>query len=266
MEPTSTLRSCICIKWGQGAYTADDVNRLYTGLKHHSRFPVRLYCVTDDPSGILSDIICIPLKPEPFDAAMQEAARTATKKNGALKKIGIFRPGLIPELVGPLLFVDLDIVITNDIGPLFDFAPGMVCMAPPFGKRTSPPTFGEGSVIRFDPSKHGFLYHEMADDPAGMVTFCGGSEQSYTSGLARKYNMLANYPKSLVVSFKRQCCWPGSLTKWFAPRLPRGATVVCFHGHPKAAEALSGHHEHGRVVTLPADWLTKAWDQSTPAE
>jgi hypothetical protein len=266
MEVETPIRNCICIKWGQGAYSADDVNRLFTALSVHSRLPVKFYCVTDDPTGISSDIVCIPLKPEPFDDQMQEASKHATKKNGALKKIGIFRPGLIPDLDGPLLVLDLDIVITDDIGPLFDYAPGMVCMAPPFAKRTSPPTFGEGSVIRFDPSKHGFLYDEMARAPAAMVAFGGGSEQSYTSGIARKHNMLANYPKSLVVSFKRQCCLPGPLKKWFAPRLPRGAAVVCFHGHPKAAEAVNGYRSSDGTTTLPAAWLTKAWNQSAPPQ
>ena len=197
---------------------------------------------------------------------MQEAARNARKKDGALRKIGLFRPGLIPDLDGPLLALDLDIVITRDIAPLFDFEPGKICMAPPFARSTKPATYGEGSVIRFDPAKHPFLYDEMARDPAGMVAFCGGSEQSYTSGLARKHGMLANYPKSLVVSFKRHCCWPSPLNNWFAPRLPRGTSVVCFHGHPKAAKAVQGYDDGKGTRALPVPWLAQAWARSGGAK
>lgn len=258
------MRNCICIKWGQTAYTADDVNRLHSGLKLHSRLPIKLYCVTDSTKGISPEVCCIPLENEPFEKAMQEAASRATKTNGALRKIGVFRPDLIPGLLGPLLFLDLDVVITGDIDPLFDFQTGKVCMAPPFSRRTSPPTLGEGSVIRFDPSQHGFLYREMANDPEAMVDFCGGSEQSYTSRVANKYDMLANYPKPLVVSFKRNCCWPYPLNKWLAPRRPQGAAIVCFHGHPKAAEAVLGYDKDHKSKALPAKWLTKAWEESTP--
>lgn len=52
--------NAICIKYGT-LYGPEYVNRLFAGLKRNSSSPVRMFCMTDDATGIDADITCLPL-------------------------------------------------------------------------------------------------------------------------------------------------------------------------------------------------------------
>ena len=50
-----TTKNILCIKWGSkygGAY----VNRLYEGVREHLSGPIRFICLTDDDSGLSSEV------------------------------------------------------------------------------------------------------------------------------------------------------------------------------------------------------------------
>lgn len=249
-----TPRTAIVIKWGD-AFRADEVNRLAASLRRNVTGSLRFLCLTDCATGLGPGVESIPLVPEPFHDSMLRAQSQSRKRNGALRKISLFRSGLVPDLQGPLLALDLDVLVTGPMDALWDHAPGQIVMAPPFSKRRAVPHWGEGSVIRFDPVRHGFLYDVIARDPEAAVAFCRGSEQSYTSGLARAKGQLAHFPKEWVLSFKRDCRPMRPFNFWVPPSLPPGARVVCFHGRPKLDEALTGYRGSLLRRTRPAAWI-----------
>lgn len=249
--------NCICLKYGT-LYGPEYVNRLRAALARNTRADLRFFCMTDDPTGIEPTAEILPLTDEPFSERMNTALEHAPKR-GRMKKISLFRPDLIPDLEGPLLVFDLDTAIVGPIDDLRDHAPGKICMRREWGTSSRAPSIGHGSVERFDPRLHPYLYDFMASDPEAAVAFGYGSEQSYTSRMADKHGDFAPYPEEWIVSFKNDCRPMRPLNLFLEPRMPEGARVVCFHGRPKMDEAIAGYRAGLFKSTRPCGWLGKAW-------
>jgi hypothetical protein len=251
-----TELNCISLKYGS-AYSADYVNRLRAGLLRNLSAPLRFFCMTDDRRGLHPGIEALPLPDEPFAARMEAAMATAPKR-GRLKKISLFRPDLIPDLTGPLMVFDLDVAIVGPVDDLWTHAPGKVCMRREWRSSSRAPSLGHGSVERFDPRLHPYLYEFMAQDPEAAVALGGGSEQTYTSASAARAGDFAPFPDAWIASFKYDCRPARPWNLLLEPRLPGDARVVCFHGRPKMEEAVAGFRA-GLSSTRPCGWLRKAW-------
>jgi len=113
-----TPLSIVCWKWKplRGTistrktvpYIAEDVNRLQMMLLKHYHEPFQLICVTDDPTGLSSEIKIVPLWDE------------FRNKGGCFTRLGAFKRD-IGTVFGPrFVSIDLDCVIVGDITPLFD--------------------------------------------------------------------------------------------------------------------------------------------------
>jgi hypothetical protein len=252
-----TTINCICLKYGT-LYGAEYVNRLRAASERNTRHDLRFICMTDDRSGIDPCVEVVPLPDEPFAARMNEALARAPK-HGRMTKISLFRPDLIRDLDGPLLVFDLDIAITGSIDELRDYAPGKICMRREWVGSSRAPSAGHGSVERFDPKRHSYLYENMASDPEGAVAFGYGSEQSYTSRMAQRHGDFEPFPDDWIVSFKHDCRPSRPLNLVLQPHLPKGAKVVCFHGRPKMDEAVEGYRAGPLRSTRRCDWLRRAW-------
>lgn len=248
-----------CIKWGT-AFGPEYVNRLYSGVRRNLSRPVRFLCMTEHAEGLHPDVEVLELPIEPFKAEMDAALALADRK-GAMRKVSLFRPGLIPDLQGSVLGFDLDVVITGNLDDLVDFAPGKVAMRADWVEaRRGRPT-GHGSVFKYDPSLHPWLYETMAKDPKGTVERARGSEQRMTSQLAQERGAFAYLPEDWVVSFKHDCYAPFPANWLVQPRLPKAAKVVCFHGHPKMTEAVAGYYDWlaPHRSCRPCGWLNEHW-------
>ena len=246
----------VCIKWGT-LFGPEYVNRLYSGVRRNLTRPVRFICMTEHRDGLHPDVECIDLPTEPFLEPMNAALAVANRQ-GAMRKTSLFRQGVIPDLQGPVLGFDLDVVITGALDEIHDLAPGTVAMRHDWTeKRKGRPT-GHGSVFRFDPSLHGFLYNDLAANPYQEVEAARGSEQRYTSHKAMDRGVFTYIPDDWVVSFKYDCNpFPGNWLR--APRLPDDARVVCFHGRPKMTDAISGWKGSFIRYSKPCDWLQDHW-------
>lgn len=253
----------ICIKWGT-LFGPEYVNRLYSGVRRNIDADVRFLCMTEDRAGFHPDIEVLDLPHEPFAAEMDRALAVANRQ-GAMRKVSLFKPGLIPDLDGPVLGFDLDVVITGDLMPILQMAPGKIVMRHDWTeKRKGRPT-GHGSVFRYDPARHGFLYGDLAADPYKVVEEARGSEQRYTSHKAMEKGVFEYIPEPYVVSFKYDCN-PFPVNYWRAPILPQDARVVCFHGRPKMPEAVAGYAGSWIRRSKPCDWLEDHWITRTRAD
>lgn len=253
----STL-NCICIKWGS-TYSTDYVNRLFRAVKRNTERDVRFFCMTETAKGLDTGISHIPLIEQPYEAAMLDAQKHVCKTNGALRKIAVFNPALFTEVSGPVLALDLDIVISGNLDDLYDYSPDKICMRGPFAPNAKLHTFGEGSVVKFDPKIHGFLFDEMARDPVGAVRAAQGSEQTYTSSQARKRGAFSEFPQEWIVSFKHHCRPMRPLNLFRRPMLPDKARIVCFHGIPNVDVAENGYRSDPLHSTRKCQWITDHW-------
>ncbi|MDJ0637891.1 MAG: glycosyl transferase [Paracoccaceae bacterium] len=247
----------ICIRWGT-LFGPEYVNRLYKAIKRNSRRDVRFFCMTDDRSGFDPDVEVLDLVEEPFHAKMM-ALLPKTARRGPMRKVSMFNPELIQDLNGPLIALDLDVVVTGSLDDLADYAPGKVCMRPVWTTPSRMVGVGHGSVLKFEPARHSYLYGNILADPEAEILKANGSEQSYTSYAAYDAGDFEPFPSEWIVSFKYDCRPPRPLNLVLRPKLPEDARVVCFHGRPKMHEAVEGYKGDPLHRTRRVDWLTEAW-------
>ena len=247
----------ICIKWGT-LFGPEYVNRLYSGVRRNIEAKVRFFCMTENADGLHPDINILSLPVEPFADTMNAALAVANRQ-GAMRKTSLFRNGLIPDLEGPLLGFDLDVVITGDLTSIWNMAPGKIVMRHDWIEARKGRPTGHGSVFRFDPVLHGYLYSDLTVNPYAEVEKARGSEQRYTSHKAMDRGDFEYIPDDLVVSFKHGCLDLPPLNYMRAPRLPDNARVVCFHGRPKMSEVVSGYRGSLLRWSKPAAWLKEHW-------
>ena len=96
----------ILVKWGD-KFSSEHVNRIYRMAKKNLTLPFSLYCHTDDATGIYDSINIIKLDESlPLEKWWW--------------KLTLFKKNKLPE--GINLFLDLDVVIQNNIDHLFSIA------------------------------------------------------------------------------------------------------------------------------------------------
>ena len=239
----------VCMKWGT-AYGADYVNRLQSMVARHLQRPHRFVCFTDDPTGIVPDVETTPLPPI---AVAPEYAMLPWRK------IGLFNRELA-DLTGPALFLDLDLVVTGDLDPFFDFEPGRFCI---IHNWTEPwRRIGNSSVYRFEVGKDAHVLDRFHSRPHQHWIDTYRNSQTFLSNSVRD---MAFWPASWCVSFKRHCLPLGPLA-WIKPaRLPADARVVVFHGRPNPSDVLAGRWPDPRPWRQPFKrlrppaWLAEHW-------
>ncbi len=249
--------NAICLKFGT-RYEPDYVNNLYAGLRRHTSSDLRLFCMTEDRTGIRPEVEIIPLPHEPFHDRMFKRMEERGWR-APFRKVSVYKPDLVPDLVGPLILFDIDVLIVGGIDELRDHAPGKICMRRAWDRHPGTRQLGHGSVEKFEPRLHGYVWEEMARNPEDSLAFGTGYEQVYVSRTAEKHGDFVPFPDEWIASFKYDCRPPRPLNLFLEPRLPPQARVVCFHGSPKMREAVDGFRGDPLHRTRGARWLREAW-------
>lgn len=238
----------VCLKWGQ-PYGPDYVNKLYRGVTRNLTLPLRFVCFTDNPTGIDPAVECGPLPPITLPPGY---------KNSAFRKIALFAAEL-SDLKGPTLFLDLDVVIVNNIDSFFEFeAPFCIIhnwierRKTIFRKR---PPIGNSSVFRFVIGEQAHVLDDFHADPQRAINGFP-TEQAYMSDTVTGLNF---WPERWCRSFKRHCVLPPPLNLVAAPHIPGGAKIIAFHGRPNPDEAAEGVSANWRRRSLPAKWIDRHW-------
>lgn len=255
----------LCLRWGD-AYSVEYVNRLYRGVKANLPRPFRFVCITDDARGLDAGIDAQPIPPAP--EGWRPNARY-TGWPGIYIKLMLFKPGLA-GLEGPTLFMDIDQIVTGDLGRFFDYEPGRFCIIHNwiewhkciFRRR---PDIGNSSCFRFEAGeKSAYVYEkwiselDRAQDQRYFRT-----EQAYMTHAVGLEN-IRWWPESFVRSFKRSCTWPWPLNHFLAPRFNPDTSILCFHGHPSPEEAIAGYRgRHLNTWTKPCPWVGELWERGS---
>jgi hypothetical protein len=250
----------LTMKWGT-LYSSDDVNRLRRQVKRHLPRSHRFVCFTDDPSGLDADILALPLP---------ELGLPQGHGDTRWRKLALFRSDLA-GLSGTALFLDIDLVVVDDLSPFFDlpgdffiirdddlFRPKPLRRINP-GRDRFLHSVGNSSVFRYEIGAHSYILDAYLADPDAAITNFEISQQFQSAQLARQGN-LHYWPKGWCVSFKNDCV-PRNLGSYLRdPALPTGAKIVLFAGAPKMEDVFAGrgHKWYRRIGNI--DWLRKAWD------
>ena len=230
----------ICMKWGT-RYPAHYVNRLYAGVRRHSKRPVRFVCFTDDPSGLVQDVEAHPLPEIPLPERFRWTP---------WRKLAVWQYPLA-GLEGDVLFLDLDLIITGDVDELIDHHAGTYCVIENWTQ------LGEGigntSVFRFRAGAHREVYERFVEDPDAVLSK-HRIEQQYISTLIPEQTF---WPRPWCLSFKHSLV-PSFPMNWVkTPALPDDAKIVVFTGRPDIDEAATGR--------WPAKWYKRFYKHARPA-
>lgn len=241
------MDNIICMKWGT-KYGARYVNILAAMVARHLRRPYRFVCFTDDAEGFHPGIEARPLPEMNIPSHLPERG---------WRKLTVFGEKLF-DLEGSALFLDLDVVILNDLEPFFEL-PGAFRIIDDWDFPGG--VIGNSSVFRFEIGKHPdildyYIHHGEA------VRKKHRNEQAYLSHAVHEKGILEYWPEEWCLSFKRHCLQPFPLCYFFPPVQPANAKVVIFHGNPNPDAALSGWVGKGGFRAVrPTPWISEHWHE-----
>lgn len=220
-------RQVICINWGT-KFGPPYVNRLYAMVARNLTPPFSFTCFTDRAEGIRPEVRCEPLPP--LDVEMP----TGTKGIWPKARLWGARLG---DLTGPVLFLDLDLVVVGSLDPFFEVGgEDEVILArnqsTPFEK------LGQTSCFRFPVGKLLPLQEKFIADPQGTADRYR-FEQRFVTREAP--GGIGFWPKPWVRHFRIDCARALPVNFFLPPKLPEGARVVIFPGGLLPPHAIAGH-------------------------
>jgi hypothetical protein len=237
-------RLILCMKWGT-KYGPEYVNRLYAMVARHLRGPFRFVCLTDRSDGVRPEVECLPIP--------SLALPDGSPERG-WKKLTTFEADL-HGLRGTALFLDLDVVIVDDITPFYE-EPGEFLIIHDW-KRPWRVT-GNSSVYRFELGAHADVLAKFrAEQERIRARF--RNEQAYLSDEIHGQGKLRYWPAAWCRSYKYHCIprWPANY--WRSPGVPQGARILVFHGEVNPPDALAGERNRAGRFVRPAPWVAAHW-------
>lgn len=219
----------LTMKWGS-RYPSDYVNKLFEAARIFGLRDARFVCYTDVVEGLAPGIEARPLPP----IDLPEKYRWTF-----WRKLSLFDPAL--GLKGPCLYLDLDVVITGDLLPLFHgWSGGPRFIKSWVGAKTEKRAKFDrinSSVMLYNGSTCGEVLEEFYRNREEVLKSYPGDQGFVYDRLAENADF---FNPALCVSFKKHCVPRFPCNLWMRPKVPLGASIVVFHGKPDPHEAARG--------------------------
>lgn len=232
------------MKWGD-KYGADYVNRLYGMVSRNLTLPFKFFCFTENAEGINPNvnIKALPRLGLPDNIPERGWLKLATFKNP------------LSDLTGTALFLDLDVVIVNNINCFFELD---VDFALCYDEKKKKQKIGNSSVYKFNVGEHAEVL-EYFQKNFEIIKNNYRNEQAYLSDKINQKGMLNFWPKEWTPSFKYHCIPKFPYNLWQEPIIPKEAKIILFHGKPEPYEAEKGISGKWYRYFRPVTWITKYW-------
>ena len=224
--PSNNSRSIVCLKWGE-KYSAQYVNVLYSMCRRHSTIPFDFVCLTENPSDLLPEIIIKPLP--------------NLKLQGWWYKPFVFNEEL--NLRGDILFLDLDLVIFENIDKLWTYNPEGFTIIRDFTRHMSPPWKKfNSSVFRFNAKNNYWIWEHFLKHYKEIIPKNHGDQDFLYTILKDKARY---WPDSWIRSYKWEMRDKNDLSiingkRNFAedkpPKIEPDSCIAVFHGDPNPAD------------------------------
>lgn len=211
--------SVVCWKWRpvpgyRSSFGAEQVNTLRSMVARHYQRPHRFICVTDDASGIDPQVEIVELWddykdiPGPHGVSCYRRLRIFSAEAG--------------DFFGPrLVSLDLDVVVTGDLVPLWDRPDDFIIWG-----NTARNTPYNGSMFLLRSGTRRKVWETFNPETSPAVTRAAGlvgSDQAWIS------HVLGNEEKRWTEK-DGVYSWRVHLRKEMRGKLPSNARVVVFHG------------------------------------
>lgn len=233
-----------CMKWGT-LYGAEYVNRLYSMVKRNLTYDFKMVCFTDDDKGIMDEVDCYPIPEIDLPEKLPERM---------WKKLTTLKADLY-GLEGTALFLDLDVVIVDNIDCFFDLD-GEFRIIKDYNKSWR--ITGNSSVYRFEIGKHPYVFDYFVEN-FETIRKDHRNEQEYLSWAIDQKGKLQYWPKAWCPSYKYDCVSRIPFAFWKKPQIPEGSRIIIFHGEINPHKAIKGGSGKWYRYVAPAPWVADYW-------
>jgi len=215
-----------CLKHGT-KYGPEYVNRLYNMVKRNLTIPFKFVCLTENSAGLNNEIEVLSLHLD-------------HRLTGWWYKPYFFNPHL--GLNGTILYLDLDVVVFENIDKLFTWNPEQFCIIRDFNRHQRP-TWDRmnSSVFRLQAGDHAYVYEDFIQNPQGARRFHGDQDWIY-SKVKRDFLF---WPDEWIQSYKWEMRGKPEMVRFNGKRnfkdigepnvLPE-TSIAVFHGDPNPAD------------------------------
>lgn len=247
MKKCNETYNIVCLKWGN-KYPAEYVNRLHRMIKKHTNLSFEFYCMTDDASGFYPEINVLPIEDD-------------ADVFGWWYKLELFKSDFY-GLKGVTLFLDLDVVLVNNIDEMLTMHPGEFCII----KDQKKGNVYNSSVFRLELGSMGYVWDEFIRNKNSIVNRMHG-DQDWISESVKNARL---WPDGMVVSFKKECdsrvkrsfgVVGKKFRSWghFLPKnestFPENSKIVYFHGKPDPDDVAYSSYDMWRY----SSWILDEW-------
>jgi hypothetical protein len=236
----------ICMKWGT-LYGPEYVNILASMVKRHLTVPHTFVCYTDDTTGIHPDIETRAIPDMPLGSAASFSG---------WRKLISLAPSMGLEDGSTVLFLDVDLVIMDNIDGFFTYKPGEFCIIENWTQMGQ--GIGNSSVYRYQANTHNDVFNYFCENYE-QVYKDYTNEQDYLTKMVAKTHKVHYWPATWCRSFKRHAL-PSRLLRYFVrPQPPADCKILVFHGPPKPIEAANGQWPQKGKYLRAANWILDHW-------
>ena len=229
----------LCVKHGT-KYSADYVNRLYNMVSRHCHLSFKFCCLTDDNRDINPNIQIIPLP---------------KFLQGWWCKPYIFSN--LP-IKGTILYLDLDVVISDNIDRLFFYSPENWCIIRDFTRQMRPDWQKyNSSVIRFKTGQLERLWNDYSTNWKQVQSRFFG-DQDWLYDASTKAGMPGTlFPDNWVRSWK----WEIRHSKEFEPGRAKGNRIfkTIEHVEPPKECVITVFHGDPNPHNCQDPWVVRNW-------
>ena len=223
------MYNIICLKHGT-KYGPEYVNKLKYMIKRHTTVPFNFFCFTEQTQGLDNDVTVISL---PNDIRF----------SGWWWKPYVFKEGLFPS--GTVnFFIDLDMVIVNNIDKLLTYMPnefvGLQDLGRVFGQNLN--KLGS-AILKWNANTHTDIWNTLDKTPSIAQRFRG--DQDYLWHYQK--DKIKFYPETWIRSYKWEIRSRSELVRINGklnfkeiknPPINPETSILAFHGSPDPHEVL----------------------------
>jgi len=233
-------------------YGPEYVNCLYGMISRNLSGSFKLFCMTDNTSGVRAEVECLPLPQLDFDVPPGAP--------GKWPKQALWNRDLF-GLKGIALFLDLDSVIVGSIDCYFEYGDEEdVITARNWVKPWQ--RGAQTSVFRFPIGAHPYMLEDLQRDPQLCVKY--QFEQNYVTHHLK--GGVKFWPSPWTKHFRKHCLGPWPLRYIRVPKLPKGCRIVTFPGSPNPPDAIIGRWSAKNAPRLPLEHFKFALSQPSFAK
>ncbi|RJE80167.1 glycosyl transferase [Paracoccus sp. JM45] len=238
------IKQIICIKWG-AKFGPEYVNRLHAMVARNITPPFRLFCFTDDGTGLHPNVAVRPLPEFAYDAPV--------RTRGKWPKSRLW--GDLGDVTGVVLFLDLDVIVTGNLDPFFEFGdPNDTIL----GRNPNTPLekMGQTSVYRMTVGNLAPLQQIFRADPQGIADQYKYEQRFVTRNAPGGVKF---WPKGWLAHFRFHCIPNFPMNYFKEPCIPKNTRIVMFPGNLNPPDAIAGRWDEADPVRTPSEHIKAAF-------